>query len=110
MNVTDAARTIGLVAADGEVSGTIDQERVLGTLAELADHDPDSVDLFDAVAERVRLSRSAGLEVQDTSRTPVTPSGSAPTQLRYRSEMAELFTDLAIDVGLRHHRKLVSAV
>lgn len=29
------------------------------------------------------------------------------TQLRYRSEMADIFTDLAIDVGLRANGKLV---
>ena len=33
----------------------------------------------------------------------------ATIQLRYRSEMADIFTDLAIDVGLRQHSKLVDA-
>jgi hypothetical protein len=33
-----------------------------------------------------------------------------PVQLRYRSEMAALFVDLAIDVGLRESASLDSAV
>ena len=33
----------------------------------------------------------------------------ATTQLRYRSEMADLFTDLAIDVGLRLHNQALGA-
>jgi hypothetical protein len=38
------------------------------------------------------------------------PGAEATTQLRYRSEMADLFTDLAIDVGLRrHHHEPVAA-
>lgn len=109
MNVMDAARAIGLVAADREVTGTVDQDTVLGALAELTEGDPANGDLFSAVAESVRRSRSAGLEVQHASYIVSRPSEAATTQLRYRSEMADLFTDLAIDVGLRHHRKLVVA-
>lgn len=110
MNVMDAARALGLVAADREVTGTVDEDRVLGALAELTDGDPANADLFDAVADSVRRARSAGLEVQHASRMSSRPSQAATTtQLRYRSEMADLFTDLAIDVGLRHHRKLAVA-
>jgi len=109
MNVMDAARAIGLVAANREVTGTVDEDRVLGALAELTDGDPANADLFSAAAERVRRARSAGLEVQHASSIFSRPNEAATTQLRYRSEMADLFTDLAIDVGLRHHRKLAVA-
>lgn len=109
MNVMDVARDIGLVVQNGTVvTGTIDQAKVLGALAELAQGDPANVDLYDAVATTVQHARSAGAE--DLPGGSVTV-GRAPatTQLRYRSEMADLFTDLAIDVGLRHQRKLVGA-
>jgi hypothetical protein len=33
----------------------------------------------------------------------------AAVQLRYRSEMADVFTDLAIDVGLRDAESLAAA-
>jgi hypothetical protein len=109
MNVMDVARVIGLVVPNGAVvTGTIDQAKVLGALADLAQGDPANVDLYDAVATTVQHARSAGAEVlPDSSR--MVARDAATTQLRYRSEMADLFTDLAIDVGLRHHRKLVAA-
>ena len=115
MNVMDVARSLGVVDSNGAVAGTIDQQKVLGALLELTENDPTNIDLFGAVAERVQLARSAGLEVHDVGSAFGRPSDTADadattTQLRYRSEMAELFTDLAIDVGLRHHRELVAAV
>jgi len=109
MNVMDVARDIGLVARNGEVTGTIDQEKVLRALDQLTERDPANVELFNAVAERVRRARSAGVEVHDATSTLIRDRDIATTQLRYRSEMADLFTDLAIDVGLRHHRDLVAA-
>ena len=102
MNVIEAARAIGIVATDGDVSGTIDQSKVLSALTQLANDNPTHVDLFHDVAARVHLARSAGAE------GPLT-SGAAPTQLRYRSEMADLFLDLAIDIGLRPDSELVPA-
>jgi len=39
----------------------------------------------------------------------VDPRGDNTTQLRYRSEMADLFLDLAIDVGLRQDSELAPA-
>lgn len=105
MKVMDVARTLGLVATDGEVTGTIDQQRVLDALAELAESDKNNADLVAFVAEQVRAARSAGVEVHDPHSVRVRPDGATTTQLRYRSEMADLFTDLAIDVGLRHHEE-----
>ncbi len=114
MNVMDVARAIGVVATTGEVSGTIDEQKVLGALANLAEDDASNVDLYDAVAERVRLARSAGAEGPQTSSTLIRlgekrSDDVATTQLRYRSEMADLFVDLAIDVGLRRPSELVAA-
>ena len=54
------------------------------------------------------LARSAGAEGPLTSGTRVDPRDTT-TQLRYRSEMADLFLDLAIDVGLRQDSELVPA-
>jgi hypothetical protein len=107
----DVARTIGINATSREVTGTIDEVNVLGALAELAESDPDNEDLFHEAAARVRASRSAGVEAHDPgtgfTRSSLTPASDVATQLRYRSEMAEIFTDLAIDVGLRNHEALV---
>lgn len=109
MNVMNVARGIGIVSK-GEVTGTIDQQRVLGALAELSENDPEHADLYDAVAERVRSTRSAGVETHEANSFQLRPGAGAKTQLRYRSEMADLFTDLAIDVGLRrHHQEAVAA-
>ncbi|MET0910443.1 MAG: hypothetical protein ABWZ99_13340 [Ilumatobacteraceae bacterium] len=104
----DAARTIGIDVTNGDVSGTIDEAKVLTALTALAQLDPAHADLFDDVAARVRLARSAGAEGPLTSGARLQAGDAAPTQLRYRSEMADLFLDLAIDVGLRRD-KLVPA-
>jgi hypothetical protein len=40
MNIMDVARSIGLVVSNGEVAGTIDQQKVLGALAQLTEDDP----------------------------------------------------------------------
>ena len=110
MNVMDVARTLGLVVADGEITGTIEQQKVLDALTELAEADQANADLFDATADRVRAARSAGVEVHDPNRVRHRPDGATTTQLHYRSEMADLFTDLAIDVGLRHHADNLTTV
>jgi hypothetical protein len=109
VNVLDVAGAIGLNITDGEVFGTIDERAVLDALAVLATDDPENEDLFDDASARVRGARSAGVEEVDLGSIFARPSEAATTQLRYRSEMADIFTDLAIDVGLRHHRKLVPA-
>ena len=109
MKVMDAARAIGIVVTGGDVSGTIDEVKVLTALTDLANDDPANVDLFHEVAARVVLARSAGAEGALTSGTRVHPGDDTTTQLRYRSEMADLFLDLAIDVGLRQDSELVPA-
>jgi hypothetical protein len=105
MNIMDVARTIGLVVSSGEVTGTIDQQKVLGALAELTEGDPAHADLYEAAAEHVRGTRSAGVEIHEPNSVHMRPGAEATTQLRYRSEMADLFTDLAIDVGIRRHNQ-----
>jgi len=107
VNVLDVARAIGLNVTNAEVTGTIDEENVLDALADLAEDDPDNDDLFGDAAARVQRARSAGVE--ELHAGSIRPREVATTQLRYRSEMADIFIDLAIDVGLRHHRKLVPA-
>ncbi len=109
MKVMDAARAIGIVVTDGDVSGTIDERKVLTALTDLANDDPANADLFHDAAARVVLARSAGAEGPLTSGTRVDPRDDTTTQLRYRSEMADLFLDLAIDVGLRQDSELVPA-
>ena len=109
MKVMDAARAIGIVVTDGDVSGTIDERKVLTALTDLANDDPANADLFHDAAARVVLARSAGAEGPLTGGTRVDPRGDTTTQLRYRSEMADLFLDLAIDVGLRQDSELVPA-
>ncbi len=84
MNVMDAARAIGIVVTDGDVSGTIDQSKVLSALAKLANDHPAHVELFNDAAERVLLARSAGAEGPLTSNARLHPGDAAPTQLRYR--------------------------
>jgi len=108
MKVMDAARAIGIVVTDGDVSGTIDERKVLTALTDLANDDPANADLFRDAAARVVLARSAGAEGPLTGGTRVDPRDTT-TQLRYRSEMADLFLDLAIDVGLRQDSELVPA-
>jgi hypothetical protein len=109
VNVLDVARAIGLSVPNGEVTGTIDEKDLLDALADLAEDDPENGDLFGDAAARVQRARSAGVEQLHAGSMFIRPSEVATTQLRYRSEMADIFTDLAIDIGLRHHRKLVPA-
>ncbi|WP_116998498.1 hypothetical protein [Desertimonas flava] len=107
MNVIAVANSIGLAANDrGEITGTIDEEIVLGALSTLATSHPGHDELFTEAALRVELARSAGVEQRDAN-SVFNRSGTPRTvQLRYRSEMAEVFTDLAIDIGLRNAETL----
>ena len=109
MNIMDVARSIGLVVSNGTVAGTIDQEKVLAALVELTENYPAHADLYAAAAEHVRSARSAGMETHEANSSHMRPGAEATTQLRYRSEMVDLFTDLAIDVGLRLHNQALVA-
>ena len=107
MNVVAAARSIGLVADDRrEVSGTIDEGVVLASIAALAVAHPGNDDVFADAAMRVQLARSAGVEQLDANSVLNRSHSAATVQLRYRAEMAEVFTDLAIDIGLRNVGRL----
>ena len=102
MNVSAAARSIGLVRDDGrEVYGTIDEDVVLTSISSLAAAHPGNDDLFADAAMRVQLARSAGVVQPDPTSVLYRSRTGGTVQLRYRSEMADVFTDLAIDVGLR---------
>jgi hypothetical protein len=106
VNVTTAARSIGLAGGDrSAVSGTIEEEVVLALLSELAVANPGNDDLFADAAVRVQTGRSAGV-VQPAESSVFSHSRGATVQLRYRSEMADILTDLAIDVGLRDVERL----
>jgi len=109
MNIMDVANSLGLVDSSGTVTGTIDQQKVLGTLVELTEKDPAHADLYAEAAEHVRGARSAGMETHEANSLQTLSGSEGTTQLRYRSEMADLFTDLAIDLGLRlHNQELVA--
>ena len=102
MNVSAAARSIGLVRDDGRaVAGTIDEDVVLASISSLAAAHPGNDDLFADAAMRVQLARSAGIVEPDPTSVLYRSRTGRTVQLRYRSEMADVFTDLAIDVGLR---------
>lgn len=107
MDVMEAARRIGLEPTSAEITGTIDEARVLNALAELAEQDPALDDLVADATARVRHARSAGFEQVPAS--SFAAADGAEVQLRYRSEMADVFTDLAIDVGLRRAAALVDS-
>lgn len=108
MSVMSAARAIGLDPTDPEVAGTIEEEKVLAVLGELAEVDPENADLYREGAARVHGARSAGLEEIAAESWFGRAGEVRTTQLRYRSEMADIFVDVAIDVGLR--RQAASAV
>ena len=110
MDVMAMARSIGLVTDDRrDVSGTIDEAVVLASISELAAADPGDDDLF---ADAAMRGSSPGPPVSCRP-TPTSVlhrfHDGAPVQLRYRSEMADVFTDLAIDVGLRRAESLADA-
>lgn len=107
MNVTHVAHAIGIDPTSSDVTGTIDETVVLRALADLAEADPANDDLFSEASARVQRARSAGFEEFDSR--SIGSRQVATTQLRYRSEMAGVFTDLVIDVELRRRRDLVAA-
>jgi hypothetical protein len=107
MSVMAIARSIGLVTDDRrEVSGTIDEAVVLAAIFELAAANPDNDDLFADAAMRVQLARSAGVALPEETSALHRSHDGVSVQLRYRSEMADVFIDLAIDVGLRDAESL----
>jgi hypothetical protein len=107
VNVITAAHSIGLTRHDrGEISGTIDEAAVLAVISELAAADPANADLFAEAAGRVRGARSAGVVQPAESSVFSQSRPETSVQLRYRSEMADVLTDLAIDVGLRDVERL----
>ena len=111
MNVMEVARSIGLTADDrGEMFGTIDETVVLTAIEALADEFPGSSDLLAEAALHVRLTRSAGVEVIEKGSVLSQTLGVGTRQLRYRSEMGELFTNLAIDIGIRNAQSVENAV
>jgi len=102
MHVLTTAKTLGLEPDErGELSGTIEERLVLAALEELASTHPDHADLFILASDRVRSSRSAGLEVLDQDSVFGRFRDSNEIQLRYRGEMREVFDDLLIDLALR---------
>ena len=108
MSVMAAARSIGLVSGDrGVVSGTIDEGDVVASISDLASAHPGNDDLFADAAMRVQLARSAGVVPHDETSVLHRSRSGTTVQLRYRTEMAEVFTDLAIDIGLRDAERLV---
>ena len=110
MSVIAVARSIGLVSdARGEVSGTIDQNVVLAAISDLATAHTGNDDLFADAAVRVRRARSAGVVQPDPTGLLHRSSAGATVQLRYRTEMADVFTDLAIDIGLREAERLAAS-
>lgn len=102
MHVLTTAKMLGLSADEhGELSGTVEEGVVLAALEELSAALPDHADLFILAADRVRSARSAGLEVLDANSVFGRYRESNEIQLRYRGEISEVFTDLAIDLALR---------
>lgn len=102
MHVLTTAKMLGLSADEhGDLSGTVEEGVVLAALEELSAAHPDHADLFIVAADRVRTARSAGLEVLEANSVFGRYRESNEIQLRYRGEIAEVFTDLAIDLALR---------
>lgn len=110
MDVIVAARSIGLARDDrSDVYGTIDEDVVLESISALAAAHPGNDDVFADAAMRVQLARSAGVEQRDANSVLNRSASDVTLQLRYRSEMADVFTDLAIDIGLRTAERLADA-
>jgi hypothetical protein len=102
MEVMMTARQIGLIAEDGSnVFGTIERDAVLAVLSDLAVLHPADADLFVNAADRVLAARSAGVERLDSTSFLGRTNLAGEIQLTYRSDMADVFMDLAIDLGIR---------
>lgn len=100
MHVLTTAGMLGLTS-DDVPTGTIEESIVLAALEELSNAQPDHADLFILAADRVRSTRSAGVEVLDADSVFGRFRESNRIQLRYRAEISDIFTDLAIDLALR---------
>lgn len=110
MNVMSIANSIGLVPdGRGEVSGTIDEAVVLDAIATLAASHPGNDDVFADAVMRVELARSAGVEQREANSVLNRSATVTTVQLRYRSEMIDVFTDLAIDIGIRSVERLAES-
>jgi len=103
MDVLTTAASIG-VTADADALGTVEERSVLAALTELAASHPGNDDLFAEAAARVQLSRSAGVESIQAGSVFAPGRSGLQIQLRYRSEMAAMFVDLAIDLAVREQR------
>ncbi len=103
MDVLGTARALGLCGGDeADGVGGIAEEAVLDALSTLAaEADERDQDLFAEAAMRVRLARSAGTERVEADSVFARNGTHRVEQFRYRSEMSEMFTDLAIDLGIR---------
>ncbi len=102
MELLTTAKTLGLGRGDSaDVTGTIEESLVIAALEELSSAHPEHADLFILASDRVRNSRSAGLEILADDSVFGRYRDSNEIQLRYRGEMAEIFDDLAIDLTLR---------
>lgn len=102
MDVLAAAATIGLTSGPGsDALGTIEEQVVLETISALAEEHPGNDDIFAEAAARVLLARSAGVEHIDPGSVFAVRRSSLEIQLRYRSEMLDVFTDLAIDLAIQ---------
>lgn len=109
MDVLKTAATIGLTGPGGTV-GAIEEDVVLMALSELAVAHADDATLFEDASLRVRLSRSAGVERIEPDSVFAAGHPSLIIQMRYRAEMLDVFTDLAIDLGMRLASRVGSPV
>jgi hypothetical protein len=111
MDVLATARELGLFA-DGvaDLVGGIEEQVVLAALADLAAQREQDQDLFAEAALRVQLARSAGVERVAADSIFARNGTDRLEQFRYRSEMCEMFTDLAIDLGVRSAATSESAI
>ena len=103
MDVMMRARQIGLIGEDGNnVFGTIERHSVLAVLAEVALSHPADTDLIDDAVDRVKRARSAGVERLEKTSFLGRTNEVGEIHLNYRADMADIFMDLAIDLGIRH--------
>lgn len=100
MDVMTTARAIGLTSDTGDVFGTIEEAAVIANLLELGAAHPGHGELFAEAVARVQRARSAGVERVTADSVFARDRGALEIQLRYRSEMAEVFEDLAIDLAI----------
>lgn len=103
MDVMMTARQIGLIGEDGSnVFGTIERDAVLAVLSTLALEQSADADLFAGAVKQVHAARSAGVERLERTSFLGRTNESGEIHLNYRSDMAAIFMDLAIDIGIRH--------